>query len=332
MSLLLLQGLPAAGKSELAKNNLDRLAKSLATKARRNVNILHLEFDDVEHHARQRRRITPDATAKANDTFDPAVWHETRQLVQQAVRHALLGGSPPPIRLEQLATTSASSRAAADAQNATDEPALRIIVLDDNMPYRSMRRAYYRLARMAGGGFCTLALRIPLEVARARNAARQGSARVPDASLTHMAEVMQWPDSGTSGWERRSIVLEQGEPIPWEALVGHLLEPLPQPPGPSAAQRSADAEATAASAVHAADLRLRRLMAMHMQSMAARQLASQRRALLASQLSECKSTVLRGARMAERIRSGDSDPVDSLLDEADAAFAALLARALVCDP
>ena len=54
-----------------------------------------------------------------------------------------------------------------------------IVIVDDIMYYRSMRREVYTIAREQSYGFVTLYVSVPVEVALQRNAARE-SARVPE--------------------------------------------------------------------------------------------------------------------------------------------------------
>lgn len=95
-----------------------------------------------------------------------------------------------------------------------------IVIVDDIMFYRSMRREVYVLARDHSYGHVSLFLNIPLEVALERNALRESHSRVADEVHPHTCSVgskvfiqsllsvyskFEIPD--TSGWESISMTV-----------------------------------------------------------------------------------------------------------------------------
>ena len=255
-ALLLFCGLPAAGKSTLARQLLvdgpEHLLQHLAPRGVRAVRVWHICFDAVLEALQSQRGI---------DQFDPVLWRESRDLVLAAVGAFFAAAEP---RLELPCTVH--SEACGDEC----APCMQVLVLDDNMHYRSMRRTYYRLARDARVAVCTLGLPISLELALARNAPRPAAQRVAEATIRGMAEALQWPQPEVHRWERGWLRLAepppeqpQPPPLPWQELAAALAESVPS--GPTETERAALAEAaaasaaqTASSAAHQLDLRLRK--------------------------------------------------------------------------
>lgn len=94
------------------------------------------------------------------------------------------------------------------AGNAEAASCIDIVLIDDNMHYRSMRRAYYKVAREAQLAFCTICLPLPVVEAVARDARRSPPHHVGRATIEVMAEALQWPDPDRFPWEGTAIRLE----------------------------------------------------------------------------------------------------------------------------
>ncbi|XP_021378688.1 L-seryl-tRNA(Sec) kinase-like isoform X3 [Mizuhopecten yessoensis] len=82
-----------------------------------------------------------------------------------------------------------------------------VVVIDDNMYYRSMRYKYFQLARKYEQGFCQVHLQCTKEIAKERNNKRNVR-RVPDEVIATMATKMEVPDSSVSPWEKHFITLK----------------------------------------------------------------------------------------------------------------------------
>ena len=325
-ALILLCGLPAAGKSTLAARLLSDGPSALrAALGGGDVRVWHLCFD---------RLLLDLQTARNVERFDPELWHEARARALGAVHEffgratgesaagtdaaAADGDSPPP--LELLAPSERTNGGAA--------PPFEVVVVDDNLQYRSMRKPYHRVARAAGLAICTVCVRVDLEVALARNRARGPAERVPEATVRQMAEALQWPSSDQP-WEGRALWPAADAPPPWAELADALRERAPPPfeEGERAREAAAAASAaeTAASAAHQLDLRLRRTMAARMAAAAA--LPPAERAALAQLLTAEKKRALALARArlggGERLDSAATaeEAVEAAVDELEAAFA-----------
>lgn len=79
-----------------------------------------------------------------------------------------------------------------------------ILILDDNMYYRSMRYLYFKLARKADAQFAEIFLDCPLDVALERNS-RRSHDKVSEATIRKMAQIIEIPDPSKYSWEEHSM-------------------------------------------------------------------------------------------------------------------------------
>ncbi|CAD7939313.1 unnamed protein product [Amoebophrya sp. A120] len=155
-----------------------RLQREIGDRARL---VLH-EYDKLEQ--------------ELSTVFDPEKWREARGAVVTNVRNALAGekGRDPDDGVIKKCT---------------------IHLLDDNFYLRSMRKPFFQLAREFRCQYKTITFRAGLESCLLRNAQRQGRARVPDAILLNMAEVLEAPTSTAtsrgSTWEKHVVNLDYGD-------------------------------------------------------------------------------------------------------------------------
>lgn len=75
-----------------------------------------------------------------------------------------------------------------------------IIVIDDNMYYRSMRRCYFNLAKQFTTGFCQIYVECRLEIALRRNKTRNAANFISETVITEMASKIE-PPTINSSWE-----------------------------------------------------------------------------------------------------------------------------------
>lgn len=79
-----------------------------------------------------------------------------------------------------------------------------IVLLDDNMYYRSMRRSYYNLAKQYGIGYCQVYVVCSVDIAIERNNTRSDN-KVPQEVIQEMATKLEPP--GDNNWEKYSCNL-----------------------------------------------------------------------------------------------------------------------------
>lgn len=155
--------------------------------------------------------------------FEPVHWKEGRALVHRFVAaflHACHSGTSDPqdSLSDELASIATHfpppHRPLSDASMQSTMPAKHIIILDDNMYYRSMRMSFYKLAREYGASFCQIFLTAPLEVTLARNELRNrqrpAEERIPEQSLRDIAAAMEPPCPEQRPWEKHTVMLERG--------------------------------------------------------------------------------------------------------------------------
>lgn len=291
-ALALLCGLPAAGKSTLARRVLQDGPSELASRCGGggSVRVQHICFDDIHAELQAERGAVG---------FDPALWRESRERAFAQACAAVEDCSARADVWESGGVGCCSGEvggevSGSEAQTTCASRTRVLVLLDDNMHYRSMRRAYYRLARSAGLGLCTVCVEVELGEALRRDALRPAALRVGEPTLRHMAEVLQWPQAEVRGWERLvGHASACGEP-PWDTLVRSLAQHAAAPPpelSALAAEAAESAAQTASSVAHQLDLRLRRTMAARMQSDEVMRLPAEQRAKLARRLSELKRQV-----------------------------------------
>lgn len=171
VAVVLLCGLPGAGKTTLA----GRLVAWLAAETDIAATLLSV---DAEEAAASSVASELPAGAGSNgssatvDGWRTAPWHAARERVQAAVRRAV----------------------AEDAQQrAPCRHPRRLLLVDDNHYYASMRRPYYTACRDARAAWGVLWLDAPLSAAAARNVLRVGGARVRDDVMLRMAQRFEPP-------------------------------------------------------------------------------------------------------------------------------------------
>lgn len=81
-----------------------------------------------------------------------------------------------------------------------------LIVLDDNMFYKSMRYEYFQLARKYSLGFCEIYLSSPLEMCLKLNRQRATN-QVKENTIIKMNELLEVPDSSVNNWETNIVIL-----------------------------------------------------------------------------------------------------------------------------
>lgn len=274
---VVLCGVPAAGKSTLAVG-LERAAGAGG------IACLRVSFDEVVAAGATESEPPPD--------FDPVEWRRERVVALGQVEAALQKGGASA----GLALPGAGS------------PGL-VVIVDDNMFYRSMRRVIFRMCRQHASAFLVVHLRVSPGVAVERNRARAGRARVPDAAFQRMVAAFQPPASGGCGWERHALEVDASVPVDpdavWERVRG-AWGPAP-PPAVTAEARAALREAGLAgnlsSLVHAYDLWSRKAVRACVQSLE----NPRRRGEAAGRLNSARAELLQRVRHSAMHTAKDPD-------------------------
>eukprot|EP00850_Spirogloea_muscicola_P010317 SM000060S19649 [mRNA] locus=s60:289331:292050:+ [translate_table: standard] len=173
-----------------------------------------------------------------------------------------------------------------------DAEAQLLIIVDDTMELRSVRLRAYKLARRYisageltcavtatvptdGAAFIVVYIAAPLAVSQARNESRPAQQRVPESVLAQMAARLEPPDGTMHASEHSAVIVNaNGNPQDlsqqvWEELLQRWGEPAP-------ALTSHDDSTTqndhkiANSALHLLDLRTRKLLSTSLSALQAR--------------------------------------------------------------
>ncbi|KAL0025370.1 hypothetical protein WJX79_001756 [Trebouxia sp. C0005] len=161
-------GLPAAGKSSIAEHLRGRPPAHVVCSC--------VCFDEVE---RSKGAFYGSEQALI---FDAVAWKKARE--------------------------SAMSQVEQELHSATASTLDGLVIVDDNMYYRSMRHDCLQLARKYQAAYIQLYIRCPAEVALQRNASRSQHQGVPEAVMRRMERLFEVPDPQKHAWEANTIVLD----------------------------------------------------------------------------------------------------------------------------
>ncbi|XP_054974791.1 L-seryl-tRNA(Sec) kinase isoform X2 [Sorex araneus] len=321
LGLCVLCGLPAAGKSTLARALAHRLRLELGW------DVGVVAYDDVMPEA-----VPEEAGARPL----PARWKRLRQELLaylESLLGAVTSGAPlaaPPQTTEAMwadfvACLKNQDLLPAQAPDAPSRCPLSqaagsrplLLILDDNFYYQSMRYEVYQLARKYSSGFCQLFLDCPLETCLARNAQR--ARPVPAETLRQMAGKLERPDPERNAWERLSLSVPstEGTSRDSQKLTDLLRAALDDPvkaAEDNLEQKEADRAICAENALHQADQGLRRVVSQTMKEAKGRVPPCSLK-LLAQDLNKLKAEFLEDLRQGhqEGLRGGRATHVSEII-------------------
>nr|XP_030132439.3 L-seryl-tRNA(Sec) kinase [Taeniopygia guttata] len=306
VALCLLCGLPAAGKSTLARGLLRRLPQ------RPGWACALLAYDELIPPEAFRPRA-PGAGPQEPSPLLPGWKRSRRELLQclEGYLRALLSGAPLPGPAQRFLGRCLPELPAAGAASRP-----LVLLLDDNFYYRSMRYEVYQLARKYSLGFCQLFLECPVECCLQRNRLR--SDPVPEQTIQLMARKIEMPDLRKNTWEHHSLILNSSECISEddEQIMNLLATALENPERPNeedTEQKEAARAICAASAVHQADQACRRVISEAMQDAKGKSLLPSEMKSLAEELNKLKAEFLEDLRQGKTLKTQYSDPTTSVI-------------------
>ncbi|XP_061315531.1 L-seryl-tRNA(Sec) kinase [Pezoporus flaviventris] len=311
VGLCVLCGLPAAGKSSLARGLRRRLLQ------RQGWACALLTYDEL---------IPPEAFRPREPGAEPNPslpdWKQSRRALLQCLEcllRALLTGDP-------LAAPSPSSQptwerfmACCQRQGLlrsmeggggrycahTAESGPLYIILDDNFYYQSMRYEVFQLARKYSLSYCQIFLESSLECCLQRNQLR--SHPLPDQTIHLMASKIEMPDLKKNAWEQNSLILQSSDCTSENeqiiALLAAALENPVKQNEENAEQKEADRAICAASAVHQADQTCRRLVSQAMKEARDKNIQPSELKSLAEELNKLKAEFLEDMRQGNHLKS-----------------------------
>ncbi|XP_060076600.1 L-seryl-tRNA(Sec) kinase-like [Ylistrum balloti] len=237
--ILVLSGLPGSGKSSLARSFKTSHVKSSSPSIPQNIKSVSGELPwKLEGRASLDKEVAHD-TRKENFnviliSYDELIPEEKEaQMIQSGIDSEWKTCREQIVNcVESLVHCLLSNKLLKNMVKPTDDEALwerfchvihnqeddsmeqkgdksssYVLIIDDNMYYRSMRYRYFQLARKFEQGFCQVHLHCTENIAKERNSKRKVR-RVTDEVITTMATKMEVPDPSIDPWEKYFAVLE----------------------------------------------------------------------------------------------------------------------------
>ncbi|XP_078142872.1 L-seryl-tRNA(Sec) kinase-like isoform X2 [Centroberyx gerrardi] len=202
--LCVLCGLPAAGKSTLART----VSKLAAQQGWRSTVV---PYDDlIPDHAFQLKVVEDDGRLQQTQTEWRLHRQAVLQCIEQFLRKPQVLAEPPTSCHINAAAWGRCVRALLEPKSLDRSPLL--ILLDDNFYYPSMRYDVYQLARKCSLGFCQVYLHCAVESCISRNQSR--SQPLPTEVILEMAKRLESPNPQKNSWEESSVALNSTDNLP----------------------------------------------------------------------------------------------------------------------
>lgn len=186
--LNVLVGIPGVGKTTFCQN----IQKCLILKGS-SLKSIHICFDDF---------IKFDATIDLENNSFKGKRKRLLELLEQTIQAIKSNNST---QLEQVNALLSEEFQHKIAVNLAESSSNYLILIDDNMYYRSMRYQVFQIARRHGTGYFQTFFDVSLETAKSNNATRLNS--VPEEVISRMFYKLEKPDARICRWEKHSVTL-----------------------------------------------------------------------------------------------------------------------------
>ena len=229
VTICLLIGLPAVGKSTLAKLLREKFSDeqthccifeydSLMPQDIEFPGISHFDQNDCEAKDKSCARNKEPSLIPEGDPGKPLVWKDFREEIFKYVEHLIvhLNSDARQISFDEYDFSShikfcenlslCSCFLRLDSEDYRKQKSKHIFFIDDNMFYRSMRYSYYRLASRHGCSFCQIYVQCSQDIISSRNSQRD--VPISDETILRMSLNLQSPDPDKYNWERNSITID----------------------------------------------------------------------------------------------------------------------------
>jgi len=275
----LLVGLPGAGKTTLCNNLLNSTSTPF--------NYIHVCFDKLFSLSEQGKFVK---NAKLSDLEHVGVsakmdeedlkevtgsderFKDARTKVLGKLEQMILFIIENCSDLDRVSSFATDLKFDMSIASCPDEKPRFVLLVDDNLYYRSMRRDYYALAAKHKTCFSEVFVDVSLREALEINEARPREQAVSGAVVEAMWERLEVPDPVKHRWERRNVVVKRGSQTvetgdeSLKLVCGMFRESFTQPVLDLELIESREREAsqsrliTASTFSHTADLVLRKLV------------------------------------------------------------------------
>lgn len=198
ITICIIMGLPAVGKTTIAKQLFSCLIDDGCHCCLFSYDELMPELIDF-HNSDNGQPNMPDQTVKQ--------WKAYRKSVFEFIESCVRG-----IRENVWEETRKDATNCCDCIKVKSclETTRHVVLIDDNMYYRSMRYPFYQLARTYACSFCQVYLSgYELEELVTRNTQRQSI--VEESTIRKMAHIYEAPDPQKFYWEKNTLNLERIE-------------------------------------------------------------------------------------------------------------------------
>uniref|UniRef100_A0A1B6KAV4 L-seryl-tRNA(Sec) kinase n=1 Tax=Graphocephala atropunctata TaxID=36148 RepID=A0A1B6KAV4_9HEMI len=105
-----------------------------------------------------------------------------------------------------------------------ENPDCNLILIDDNMFYKSMRYEYFKVAKAYNLSFCQIFFDISLEKALQCNEKRRVDSRIPDRIIKTMFSKIEPPQPASNIWEVNSVSVSSYADFQDERVFNYIIE------------------------------------------------------------------------------------------------------------
>ncbi|XP_044521590.1 L-seryl-tRNA(Sec) kinase isoform X1 [Gracilinanus agilis] len=309
LGLCVLCGLPASGKSTLARSLSDQLRR------KQGWDVAVITYDDIIPEAFFEGENGPTLSSQWKSFRQELLMYLERFLMTIINRQEL---SAPITRTggmwerfvdclkNQGLICSGTGEAQCYSLTNTTLSLPLYLILDDNFYYQSMRYEIYQLARKYSLGYCQLFLDCPVESCLERN--KQRSKPLPDETIQLMARKIESPNIEKNTWEHKSLVIRsRGSGSEDSIEVTDLLTTALKNPikcfEENMEQKETDRIICSTNILHQADQTFRRIISQTMKKAKDEKVIAYKLKLLAEELTKLKADFL------EDLRHGNSQKI-----------------------
>ncbi|CAM1296226.1 Uncharacterised protein g1504 [Pycnogonum litorale] len=199
--IVVLIGLPASGKSTLCNELRNKLLSGPT-------GVIYVCFDELLLNFSQSLCLYEKA-----ENSEASVWKKQRQeildrcdkLVEEIFHGHFETDSAVETSTEKFSETSVNVYKLVDQLHSVVGKSSFVMLIDDNMYYRSMRYEWLNLSRKHGLGFCQIYVQCSVEDCIARNIHRSADSKVDNNVIRRMAVKLEEPECEKKHWEDLSF-------------------------------------------------------------------------------------------------------------------------------